>query len=148
MPRIPRSYLPQYGTYHATILGVASTAIVRNDDERRFLLGLLAREVLERGWRVLAWCLMDNHVHLILVPPSEDSLRATLAEAHRRYSRMVNMREDWRGYLFQGRFASYPMDEAYLMAAVRYVERNPVEAKMVRHAGFEFALFKYSLKGP
>lgn len=46
---------------------------------------------------------MDNLVHLILVPPREESLRATLAEAHRRYSRMVNMREGWRGYLFQGR---------------------------------------------
>src|SRR5205823_14898940 len=49
-------------------------------------------------------------------------------------SRMVNMREGWRGYLFQGRFASYPMDEAHLMAAVRYVERNPVAAEMVARA--------------
>ncbi len=65
---------------------------------------------------------MDNHVHLILVPSSSDGLRAMLGEAHRRYTRMVNFREGWRGFLFQGRFASYPMDDAYLVAAIRYVE--------------------------
>ena len=78
---------------------------------------------------------MENHVHLILVPASEDGLRATLAEAHRRYSRRINFREGWRGYLFQGRFASYPMDDAHLMTAVRYVENNPVAAGMVAEAG-------------
>jgi putative transposase len=61
-------------------------------------------------------------------------LRATLAEAHRRYSRRINFREGWRGYLFQGRFASYPMDDAHLMTAVRYVENNPVAAKIVARA--------------
>ena len=68
--------------------------------------------------RCLAWCLMDNHAHLILVPETADGLRAMLGEAHRRYTRMVNFREGWRGHLFQGRVASYPMDDAHLMAAV------------------------------
>ncbi|WP_379548281.1 transposase [Qipengyuania sp. DSG2-2] len=77
---------------------------------------------------------MDNPVHLILVPSHEDGLRATLGEVHRRYTRMVNFREGWRGHLFQGRFASYPMDQSHLMAAVRYVENNPVAAKMVQRA--------------
>jgi putative transposase len=77
---------------------------------------------------------MDNHVHLILVPETADSLRAALAEAHRRYSSRINAREGWTGYLFQGRFASYPMDDAHLMAAVRYVEQNPVAAGLVAHA--------------
>lgn len=85
----------------------------------------------DSGTRCLAWCLMDNHVHLILVPTDEDGLRATLGEAHRQYTRRVNFREGWRGYLFQGRFASYPMDDAHLMAAIRYVENNPVAAAMV-----------------
>lgn len=60
---------------------------------------------------------MDNHVHLILVPATEDGLRGTLAEAHRRYTRRINFREGWRGHLFQGRFGSYSMDDAHLMAA-------------------------------
>ena len=105
------------------------------DEDRRGYLALIADASAAHGTRCLAWCLMDNHVHLILVPASEDGLRATLAEAHRRYSRRVNFREGWRGYLFQGRFASYPMDDAHLMTAVRYVENNPVAAGMVADAG-------------
>lgn len=59
---------------------------------------------------------MPNHVHLVLTPSSEDGLRAALAEAHRRYSRRINQREGWTGYLRQDRFASAPTDEAHLMA--------------------------------
>jgi putative transposase len=79
---------------------------------------------------VWAWCLMPNHVHLMLAPPTPEALRATLAEAHRRYSRMINFREGWRGYLWQGRFASCPMDEAHALAAARYIELNPVRARL------------------
>ena len=73
-------------------------------------------------------------MHLILVPPSEDSLRRAVGEAHRRYTRRVNFREGWRGHLWQGRFASFVMDEPYLIAAARYVERNPARAKLVLRA--------------
>jgi putative transposase len=54
---------------------------------------------------------MPNHVHLIAVPQAEDSLRAGVAEAHRRYARRVNFREGWRGHLCQERFASFIMDD-------------------------------------
>jgi REP-associated tyrosine transposase len=77
---------------------------------------------------------MPNHVHLILVPRDADGLRAALGEAHRRYTRHVNFREGWRGYLWQGRFSSFPMDEPYLLAAARYVELNPVRAKLAQRA--------------
>jgi putative transposase len=63
-----------------------------------------------------------------------DGLRAALAEAHRLYSRRVNFAHGWTGYLWQGRFASYPMDDAHLLTAVRYVELNPVRAKLVVRA--------------
>ena len=68
---------------------------------------------------------------MIAVPAMEQSLRLGIGEAHRRYSRPVNFREGWRGHLWQGRFASFPMDETYLYAATRYVELNPVRAKLV-----------------
>ncbi|MBI5463436.1 MAG: transposase [Ignavibacteriales bacterium] len=84
---------------------------------------------------VWAYCLMPNHVHLIAVPSSEDGLRRAIGEAHRRYSRRINFREGWRGHLWQGRFASYPMDERYLLAAARYVELNPVRAGLVKSPG-------------
>lgn len=74
---------------------------------------------------------MPNHVHLIAVPKTEDGLRRAIGEAHRRYSRRVNFREDWRGHLWQGRFASFVMDKPYLLAAARYIELNPVRAKLV-----------------
>jgi putative transposase len=77
---------------------------------------------------------MPNHVHLILVPEDEDGLRRALGEAHRRYTRRINVREGWRGHLWQERFHSFAMDEAYLLAAARYVELNPVRAKLKRRA--------------
>jgi len=77
---------------------------------------------------------MPNHVHLIAVPQSEENLRGAIGEAHRRYTRHVNFRENWRGHLWQGRFASYVLDEQYLLAAVRYVELNPVRAGLTPDA--------------
>jgi putative transposase len=77
---------------------------------------------------------MPNHVHLILRPPDPDGLRAALAEAHRRHSRRINFAHGWTGYLWQGRFASYPMDDSHLLTAVRYVETNPVAAKLAARA--------------
>jgi len=81
---------------------------------------------------VWAYCLMPNHVHLIAVPKTADGLNRAIGEAHRRYSRMVNVREKWRGHLWQGRFASYALDEPYLLTAARYIELNPVRAGLVR----------------
>ena len=76
---------------------------------------------------------MSNHVRLIVVPQSAESLRRAIGEAHRRYTRWINFREGWRGHLWQGRFASFVMDEDHLLTAARYVELNPVCAGLVRH---------------
>lgn len=81
-----------------------------------------------------AYYLMPNHVHLVVVPESEDGLRHAIGEAHRRYTRRVNLREDWRGHLWQGRFAWVVLVEAHVLAAVRYVERNAVRAGLVATA--------------
>jgi len=80
---------------------------------------------------ILAYCLMTNHVHFIAVPETEDGLSRAVGEAHRRYTTAVNRREKWTGHLWQGRFSSVVMDEAHLLTAARYVELNPVRAKMV-----------------
>ena len=74
-------------------------------------------------------------MHLIAVPQSEDGLARAVGEAHRRYTRRINFRQKWRGYLWQGRFASFVMDEPYLLAAARYVELNPVRAGLAADAG-------------
>lgn len=85
------------------------------------------------GVEIWAYCLMPNHVHLIAVPESEDGLRRAIGEAHRRYTRHVNCRQQWTGHLWQGRFASFLMDEKYLLAAARYIELNPAKAGLVKH---------------
>ena len=68
------------------------------------------------------------------MPQAEDGLARAIGEAHRRYTRRINFRERWRGHLWQGRFASFVLDEPYLVAAARYVELNPVRAGLVAAA--------------
>jgi putative transposase len=88
----------------------------------------------EQNVEIWAYCLMDNHVHLILVPAEEKGLSIALGETHKRYTRMVNCREGWRGHLWEGRYKSFVMNEQHLAAAVRYVENNPVRAGIVQNA--------------
>jgi putative transposase len=86
------------------------------------------------GITFLPYCLMTNHVHLLAVPEKQDSLARAIGEAHRRYTRMINFRENVRGFLFQGRFSSCPVDrDTYLIATMQYIASNPVKAGMVKH---------------
>ena len=120
--------------HHITQRGNRRQPVFFGEGDYRAYRNLLAEGCAGAGVAVWGYCLMLNHVHLILVPSGADGLRAALAEAHRRYTRRVNFREGWRGYLLQGRFASVAMDEAHLMAAARYVELNPVRAGLVAKA--------------
>jgi putative transposase len=120
--------------HHVTRRGNRRQKVFFCDDDYIAYRELLAQSCHDAGVAVWAYCLMPNHVHLILVPRDADGLRAALSEAHRRYSRAINFRQGWRGYLWQGRFASFPMDDAYLMACARYIETNPVRARMAARA--------------
>ena len=120
--------------HHVTQRGNRRQPVFFGDADYEAYSGLLAEGCRAAGVAVWAYCLMPNHVHLILVPSAADGLRAALGEAHRRYTRLVNFREGWRGYLWQGRFASFPMDESHLLAAARYVELNPVRATLAAAA--------------
>ncbi len=81
---------------------------------------------------ILAYCLMPNHVHLIATPHEDGNLAQAIGEIHRNYTRFINFRKKWRGYLWQGRFSSYVLDEKYLMAAVRYILLNLVRAGITK----------------
>jgi putative transposase len=83
------------------------------------------------GVEIWAYCLIPNHIHLIAVPQSEDDLLWATGETHRRCTRHINFLKNWRGHLWQGRFASNVMDESYLIVAARYIELNPVRAGLV-----------------
>ena len=102
-----------------------------SDEDRMEYLKHVSEQGNQFGVSYVAWCLMSNHVHLIGIPKEERSLALGIGEAHRLYTRYINFREGWRGYLFQGRFHSFPLEGDYLLAAVRYVLRNPVRAEIV-----------------
>jgi putative transposase len=133
MPRGNRIVIPGL-PHHITQRGNRKQPVFFSDDDRHAYCEIIAHYCKKTGTSCLGWCLMDNHVHLILVPPSEDSLRATIAPAHTAYSQRVNALQETSGHLFQGRFASYAMDDAHLFVAARYVENNPVKAGLVEHA--------------
>ena len=99
-----------------------------SDEDYDAYIALMSHWCKQEGVDIWAYCLMPNHVHLVAVPSTEQALRRGIPEAHRRYSRRINFREGWRGHLWQGRFASFPMDDDPLYLATRYVELNPVRA--------------------
>lgn len=105
-----------------------------SERDRMNYVKLLAEQGQIHGVRYLAWCLMSNHVHLVVIPDSESSLARGIGEAHRRYTLAINKRKGWRGYLFQGRFYSCPVEPTQILGVVRYVLRNPVRAGLVEHA--------------
>ena len=133
MARLPRVVAPGL-PHHVTQRGNRRQQTFFTDEDYAEYRRMLADSCRNCGTEVLAYCLMPNHVHLILVPADEFGLRDALGEAHRRYTRMVNFREGWKGHLWQERFHSFVMDERHLLAAARYVERNPVRARLCARA--------------
>jgi putative transposase len=139
IPGIPHHVTQRGNRRQKTFFSPEDFAVYRD------LLGEHCRAAQVEIW---AYCLMPNHVHLILVPADEDGLRRALGETHRRYTRRVNFREGWRGHLWQERFHSFPMDQSYLIAAARYVELNPVRAGLVKQPDdWEWSSAKTHLTG-
>ena len=126
MSRIARVIVPGI-PHHIIQRGNRNQTVFFRNEDKRYYLHLLKTQSQIYGLKFWAYCLMDNHVHLIAVPRAEESFMA-IAETHRRYSKHINLKNEWKGHLWQDRFSSYPLDEQYLFAAVRYVERNPVRA--------------------
>ena len=139
MPRIARVTVPSV-PHHITQRGNRRQKTFFSDKDYTTYIDLMAEWCNRCGVEIWAYCLMPNHVHLIAVPDDENSLAKAIGEAHRRYTRHINFRKGWRGHLWQGRFASYPMDDVYLIVATRYIELNPVKARLVSKP----ELWKYS----
>ena len=99
--------------------------------DKTLYLKFLKEQVEKYDVDVWAYCLMDNHVHLVLVPKTIEGLAKAVAETNRYFACKINKRYGWKGYLWQGRFISFVMDEIYLNRTLRYVENNPVRAKIV-----------------
>ena len=133
MARLSRLVLPGY-PYHVTQRGNRRQQTFFEDGDYELYRDLLADAAERAGAEVWAYCLMPNHVHVIVVPSDEDGLRRTFADAHRRYTGFINARHRWTGHLWQGRFGAVVMDEAHLAHAMRYVALNPVRARLVARA--------------
>ena len=130
MARLARVVAPGL-PHHITQRGNRGQPTFFCDEDYQSYLDLMAEWCGVHKVKILAYCLMPNHVHLIAVPRSADGLGRAIGEVHRRYTRMVNLREGWRGHLWQGRFASFVLDKPFLLTAARYVEQNPVRAGLV-----------------
>jgi putative transposase len=133
MARLARIVAPGC-PHHVTARGNRREPIFFEDGDQAVYCDILAEQTRRAGVEVWAYCLMPNHVHLILRPADEDGLGRALGAAHRRWASFVNARGRWSGHLFDGRFASVVTDEPHLLAAVRYVSLNPVRARLVAKA--------------
>ncbi len=120
--------------YHVTSRGDRREAIYRDDADRRAHLDVLAAAMDRFNAQLLAYCLMGNHYHLVL-HTRQGNLSRLMRHANGVYTQQFNRRHGLVGHLFQGRYKAILVDrDAYLLALCRYVERNPVAARLVAQA--------------
>ncbi len=121
--------------YHITARGDRQEAIFDDGDDRLAFLELLAREVGQQGWLLYAFCLMDNHYHLLLETPEPNLVRG-MRRLNGVYTQAFNRRHKRVGHVLQGRYKAILVDkDSYLLELCRYVVLNPVRAGMVASAG-------------
>jgi len=133
MPRIARAVAIGY-PHHITQRGNYRQAVFESDEDYNLYLEWLKLYSKKYALKIWTYCLMRNHVHFIVVPLGADSLAKTFNTLHMRYSQHFNMRHKATGHLWQGRFYSCVLDERHLYAGIRYIENNPVRARIVRKA--------------
>ncbi|MGE5397741.1 MAG: REP-associated tyrosine transposase [Chitinophagales bacterium] len=133
MPRHQR-ILTETGTYHVMMRGNERKNLFLDDHDRQRFLETLFSKKQETGLFLYAYCLMDNHVHL-LVREGKESLATTMKRVSTSYVYYFNQKNQRIGHLFQDRFKSEPIeDDSYLLAAARYIHNNPVKAGIVEKA--------------
>ncbi len=133
MARLARVVVPGV-PHHITQRGNGRAKTFFLDDDYRLYLRLLSENCRAARVQCLAYVLMPNHVHLILVPKNEDGLRKALASTNGAYARLLNARRKKSGHFWQGRFGCVAMDGAHAEAALRYVLMNPVRARLAKRA--------------
>jgi putative transposase len=133
MGRISRIVIPGL-PHHVTQRGNRRADVFQGEDDRNVYLSMLNKYATEYGVEIWTYCLMTNHVHLVLVPGGPQALSQTMRDTHTAYALRFNLQNRLSGHLWQGRFFSCVLDDSYLWAAVRYVEQNPVRAGVVAWA--------------
>ena len=142
MPRPPRPQVPG-ASHHVTARGVDGCTIYRDDRDRLAFLERLDDVVVRFGWRLLAYCLMTNHYHLVVRTPWP-TLSRGVQRLNGMHAQRFNQRHRRTGHLFGARFASPRLEaDAHLLLACRYVVRNPVRAGLcVAPAGWRWSSFR------
>lgn len=120
--------------HHITQRGNRREDVFFTDEDRQAYLDWLSGYARKHSVEILAYCLMTNHIHIVAIPRTEEGLQQVFKPLHMRYAQRINRARGWKGHIWQGRFFSSSLDETYFWAAIRYVERNPVRAKLVRKA--------------
>ncbi|RUU59786.1 transposase [Mesorhizobium sp. M2C.T.Ca.TU.002.02.1.1] len=133
MARLARIVVPGL-PHHVTQRGNGRAKVFFGPRDYELYRDLLVEHCRAADVGIWAWCLMPNHVHLILTPTDPDGLRRALAKVHRVYAGTIHARQKKTGHFWQGRFGAVAMDEDHLLAALRYVGLNPVRAKLVEQA--------------
>ncbi len=148
MPRRPRLSVPGV-PLHLIQRGNNRGACFYSDEDYRFYLDHLAEQAAKHGCQVHAYCLMTNHVHLLLTPTHENSLGGMMKALSQRFVQYVNRTYRRTGTLWEGRFRSCLMqDDAYVLACYRYIELNPVRAGMVAHpADYRWSSYRANAQG-
>jgi putative transposase len=116
--------------YHVTQRGSNRGRVFFCTSDYKMYLALIREHAESARARVLTYCLMTNHVHLVVVPEEADSLAVLFRRVHGRYAQYLNTRRHRSGHLWQSRFYSCPLSENHLWIALRYVEQNPCRALM------------------
>jgi putative transposase len=129
MPRLPRTEVAG-GIHHVTAKAPYGRVLFINDEDRVRYLGLLAKEVERRRWRVLTYCQMTNHVHLLIQTP-ETNLGTGMKSMHERFATDLNRLHRQHGHVFGARYGSKLVrDDRHLHGCMRYIALNPVKAGM------------------
>ena len=121
--------------HHLTQRGLDRRQVFFDGADYEVYLALVQTSASKFGADLLGYCLMPNHVHWVVAPQACGSLARTFGDARGRYASYANAKLARSGHFWQNRFFSCPLDRAYLWATLRYVERNPVRARMVERAG-------------
>ena len=117
--------------HHITQRGNYRQNVFEDDSDKSKYIEFIREYSEKYGMKIYAYCLMSNHVHFIAAPVKEDSLAMTFKYSNMRYSSYFNRKNKRSGHLWQGRFYSCPLQFEHALEALRYVERNPVRARMV-----------------
>ncbi len=147
VPREPRVVAVGLA-HHITQRGNARQDVFTADALRRAYLELLAEHAAANRLRILAYCLMTNHVHIVALPETESSMANAFRHAHGRFSQSWNTERRRTGHMWQTRYYSCPVEEGVVDRVIAYVENNPVRAGLVGPAeDFEWSSARAHLGG-